>query len=91
MNKHVNHDMKHLCQCLRSNKILLNASKTEIMTFKYEQTIITKHMNFRDSGQNINGTTCVKYLEVHLNDSLTWETHFKSLAPKLNRAIGLLS
>ena len=48
-------------------------------------------MNFRASGQNINTTTCVKYLEVYLNDSLTWETHFKSVTPKLNRAIGLLS
>ena len=29
-NKHVNHDIKHLCQWLRRNKISLNASKTEI-------------------------------------------------------------
>ena len=48
-------------------------------------------MNFRVSGQKINTTTSVKYLGVCLNDSLTWETHFKNLIPKLNRAIGLLS
>ena len=48
-------------------------------------------MNFRVSGQKINTTTSVKYLGVYLNDSLTWETHFKNLIPKLNRAIGLLS
>ena len=88
--KHVNHDLKHLCQWLRSNKISLNASKTEIIIFKYKQTIITKQMNFRVSGQKINTTTSVKYLGVYLNDSLTWETHFDSLIPKLNRAIGLL-
>ena len=44
-------------------------------------------MNFRVSGQKINTTTSVKYLGVYLNDSLTWETHFKNLIPKLNRAI----
>ena len=87
INKHVNHDLKHLCQWLRSNKISLNASKTEIIIFKHKQTIITKHMNFRVSGQKINTTTSVKYLGVYLNDSLTWETHFKNLIPKLNRAI----
>ena len=48
-------------------------------------------MNFRISGQKINTATSVKYLGVYLNDSLTWETHFKNLIPKLNRAIGLLS
>ena len=48
-------------------------------------------MNFRVSGQKINTTTSVKYLGVYLNDSLTWETHFKNLIPKLNKAIGLLS
>ena len=41
-------------------------------------------MNFRVSGQKINTTTSVK----HQNDSLTWETHFKNLIPKLNRVIG---
>ena len=43
------------------------------------------------SGQKINTTTSVKYLVVHLNNSHTWETHFKNLIPKLNRAIGFLS
>ena len=47
-------------------------------------------MNFRVSGQKINTTTGVKYLCVYLNDSLTWETHFKNLIPKPNRAIVLL-
>ena len=48
-------------------------------------------MNFRVSGQKINTTTSAKYLGVYLNDSLTWETHFKNLIRQLNRAIRLLS
>ena len=48
-------------------------------------------MNFGVSGQKINTTASVKYLGEYLNDSLTWETHFKNLVLKLNRAIGLLS
>ena len=58
-NKHINHDLKHLCQWLRSNKISSNASKTEIIILKHKQTIITKHMNFRISGQKINTTTSI--------------------------------
>ena len=90
INKHINHDIKHLCQWLRSNKISLNASKTEIITFKTKLKTINKHLNFRVSGQKINPTTSVKYLGVHLRDSLTWEIHFKNLKTKLNRGIGLL-
>ena len=41
--------------------------------------------------QKINATTSVKYLGVYINDSLTWEPHFKNLITKLNRAIRLLS
>ena len=89
-NQHINHDIKLLCQWLRSNKVSLNASKTEIIIFKNKFKTITKHLNFRVSGQKINPTTSVKYLGVHLSDSLTWEIHFKNLQAKLNRAIGLL-
>ena len=91
INKHINHDIKNLCQSLRNNKISLNASKTEINIFKTRLKSTTKHLNFRVSGQKINPTTSVKYLGVHLNNSLTWEIHFKNLQTKLNREIGLLS
>ena len=50
INKHMNHDIKHLCQWLQSYKTSLNASKTEIIIFK----TTTKHLNFRVSGQEIN-------------------------------------
>ena len=48
-------------------------------------------MNFRVSRQKINTTISVKYLGVYLNDSLTWETHFKNSIHKPNREIDLLS
>ena len=34
------------------------------MISKHKQTVITKHMNFKFSGQEINTTTSVKYLGV---------------------------
>ena len=69
----------------------LNSSKTEIIILKYKQTIITKHINFKNSGQKVNTTPSVKYFGAYVNDSFTWETHFKNLILKLNKAIGLLS
>ena len=91
INKHIYHDIKHHCQWLRSNKISLNASKAEIIISKTKLKTITKHLYFRVSGQIINPTISVKYLGVHLSNSLIWEIHFKNLQTKLNTAIGLLS
>ena len=62
INKHINHDLKLLNIWLRANKIL-NASKTEIILFRPKsQSNITKHLNFRISGQYIGRISEVKYL-----------------------------
>ena len=53
INEHINHDLKHFCQWLRSNKISLNPSKTETITFKTELKTITKHLNFRVSSKKL--------------------------------------
>ena len=89
--KHINHDLKLLNIWLRANKIL-NASKTEIILFRPKsQSNITKHVNFRISGQYIERISEVKILGLILNEFLSWSTYYTLLKKKLNRAIGLLS
>ena len=53
INKHINRDLKLLLNIwLRANKISLNASKTSIILFRQKsESNITKHLNFRISGQ----------------------------------------
>ena len=91
INRYINHDLKLICQWIQSNKLSLNASKTEMIIFKRKHQVITKHVNFRVSGENTNPTTSVKYLGIFLNNSLTWTAHLTNLIPKLNRATGLLA
>ena len=91
INKLVNSDLKVLCQWIRSNKLSLNAGKAEIIIFKNKKQEITKHLNFRISGQKINPTTTVKYLGVFLNDSLSWDTHLNNLIPFQNSTEQLVS
>ena len=52
---------------------------------------MTKHLNFRISGQKINTCSKVRYLGVILEEHLDWNLHINSLKCKLNRAIGILS
>ena len=86
INKLINHDLSPLVQWLRSNKISLNTIKTEILIFRPKGKSITKHLNFRISGEKINTSSTVNYLRVLLH-----ETHIDSLITKLSRPVGLLS
>ena len=54
INKHINHNLKLLATWFRANKISLNKSKTKILLFRPKsKRNITKHLNFRISGQYI--------------------------------------
>ena len=90
INKHINHNLKLLTTWLRANRISLNTSKTEILQFRPKSNI-TKHLNFRISGQYIPRTKQVKYLGLTMNEHLDWDLYFSQLRKKLNRGIGLRS
>ena len=69
----------------------LNTGKTMIVIFKSRNRMITKHLNFRISGQKMATVDSVKYLEFTLQSDLHWTTHLTSLEKKLSRSIGLFS
>ena len=91
INKHINHDLSLIVQWLRANKISLNADKTELEIFSPKRKQITKHLNFRISGQKIEISNRVKYLGIQINQHLNWNEHIKNTIPKFTRAIGILS
>ena len=73
INKLTNHDLPLLVQWLRSNKISLNTSKTEILLFRPKAKTITKHFNFRISGERIKASTTVKYPGILLHEHPNWQ------------------
>ena len=87
----VQHGLKHLCQWIQSNRLSLNGGKTKTIIFRNRFQQINKKLNFRVSGEKINPTSSVKYLEVHVTHTLAWNTYLLELIPKLNRAVRLLS
>ena len=74
VNKHINHDLSLslslspslslslslIVQWLRSNKMSLNADKTEIIIFRSKWKQITGYLNFRISGQKVNVSNKVR-------------------------------
>ena len=59
--------------------------------FGPKQKSITKHINFRISGQRVHLSSKVRYMGVILQENYEWEQHLITLTPKLNRALGLLA
>ena len=90
INKHINRDLNLVVQWIKANKLSSNTSKTEPVIFQPKNKIITKHLNFRISGQKIKPSSQVKYLLI-LQDDLHWKSHLTKLRKQLSRSIGLLS
>ena len=90
LNNHMNRDLKLVVEWIRTNKLSLNTSKTELVVFKSRNKKITKNLNFRISGQKIQPTSQVRYLGVTLQHDLHWATHLGSLRKKLSHSTGLL-
>ena len=91
MNRYINRDLKLVVEWITANKLSLNTSKSELVIFKSRHEYITKHFNFRISGQKIQPSSQIKYLGVILQDFLHWTIHLVNLNKKLSHSIGLLS
>ena len=91
INQRINFDLKNIVEWLRANKIALNTNKTEIVLFRTPRKRITRKMNFRISGQNIELKSSAKYLGLVIDEFLNWKTQYTILRTKLERSIGLLA
>ena len=91
INKYINHDLSQIVQWLRSNRISLNAGKTEIILFRPKGKNITKNLNFRISGQKINPIKQTKYLGIYLDEHLTWKSQINQIKSKLSRSCSLVA
>ena len=90
LNKFVNIDLKNLFNWLNSNKISLNVKKTQMVIFKSKIKKFNGTVKVKLSGKRIYPTASVKYLDVKIDQHLTWHHHINELSVKLNRANDLL-
>ena len=91
LKKQLNIDLSQLVSWLRSNKISLNTSKTEMLIFRHPNKIINYDLKIKMHGKRLYPSKYVKYLGILIDPQLNWGHHTDLLAPKLSRAIGMLS
>ena len=89
--KYLNFDLRFLSNWLRANKISLNASKTELIIFRHPSKQLNYDLKVKINGKRLYESDFVKYLGVYIDSHLRWDYHIDFIAPKLTRALGMLT
>ena len=89
--KQMNLDLKNLSQWLKSNKLSLNVTKTELIIFHSVSKKTDHSLKFKLDGKRLTQTDTVKYLGVLLDDHLLCSKQINHVATKLNQATSILS
>ena len=88
--------LDNLSNWFRENELSafnLKKGKTEVMLFGISKRLNLFHgrqVNLSVNGSPINTTTCYKYLGVHLDPTLNFETHFHKIYKKATGRVDLL-
>ena len=80
------------------NKLSLNTVKTEFMIVgtadglkKFDKcSVSTPYLISGGPDCHIRRVKCVKYLDIIVDDTLTWEKHIEYISVKIKRGIGIL-
>ena len=95
LNEAINDDLEHLDAWLNISKLSVNVAKTQSMLIatKPKHRALNNaaqilHLTFRGSDLDVVSKT--KYFGVHVDESLHWKEHIKTVSTKLSRAIEFL-
>ena len=80
---------------LKGNKLSLNVAKTQSMliaTKPKHRTLnnAAEKLHLKIRGSELDVVNKTKYLGVHVDNSLDWKEHIKTVSTKVSRAIGFL-
>ena len=89
-NKLLNCDMKHLNNCLSTNKISLNVEKTELVIFESPRKVLLGEIKIKFSGKRLYLSDSIKYLGVKIGRFLHCYNQVNRIPLKLNKANALL-
>ena len=74
---------------MKSNKLVLNSRKTKYMLF-HKHNKVVPNLDLNINGSTIDQVSTFKFLGLHINSQLTWQTHINEISKRISRVIGLL-
>ena len=87
----INHELKLLVQWLRSNKLSLNETETELITFRSPWKHLQREPDITINNYKLKLHSHIKYLGILIDEVLSWNKQIDYICTKLARANGILS
>ena len=86
----INSELILILAWLKSNKLLINKSKTKMTVFHTSQRIV-QYPSITINDTNVEIVDDFKFLGITLNKHLKWTTHTDMIANKISKYIGVLN
>ena len=87
----LNSDLPVVHDCLQTNKLSCNTSKTSYLTIGSRQNLTkAKFMNLKMDDWPIEHKPSTKLLGVHIDEMLTWDNQIKHISSKVSNDLRML-
>lgn len=85
-----NTELGNINKYIQSNRLSLNTSKTQAMTFSNNPATRKSEPNIEIGGQKIEIVNSVSFLGVKIDNALSWTTHITHITSKISKSIGII-
>ena len=85
----INEHLDKVGAWMKSNKLVPNSRKTKYMLFHKHNKVVS-NLDLIINGSTIDQVSTFKFLGLHINSQLTWQTHINEISNRISRVIGLL-
>ena len=80
----INNELSQICNRFQANKLSVNASKTNYM-------VLTNKPNIQLDDESLSRISSTKFLEVIIDENLTWRNHIDAISKTISKNVGILN
>ena len=87
---HLNDQLHNVSTWLKANKLSINVKKTKLMIFRPRQKTLPINRQIIIENNVLEQVDNLKFLEVYIDQHLTWKTHVNFIAATISKSVRLL-
>lgn len=88
--RNIESDLECLIKYFNGNRLSMNLTKTKYMIFRSLRKLIPHHPDPCINNVHVEKVSSFKYLGLHLDSFLSWDTHIKQVSKKVSTLCGLM-
>ena len=93
LQNNINSEIRKVTNWFKSNRLLINPSKANYITFFNRQSSLTDSLDrllLKIDNFPLNKVNTVNFLGVHIDYNMRWDTHVNKVTLKVSKCIGIL-